>query len=425
MFAARTSAARSASRIARNFATVVDSAGVKVAAVDNGEATSAVTFLVKAGSRYQPKPGVAHALQNFAFKSTGKRSALGTVREAELYGGVLTSSLGREHLALTAEFLRGDESFFVDVLSSFVTNAKFTRHEFTEYVAPVCAAESTAAASNPATRALELAHALAFRNGLGAPLFSAEHNDIVVENIKDFASSVFSKGNIAVLGTGISQEALTQLVEKSLNTLAASGSPSSPASTYFGGETRVDQHGGPETVFIGFGKTGSFSPELAVLSAHLSPAPSVKWSKGLSPIAAGIPEGTSVQTVLLPYSDASLFGLLVQGPNAESVKAAGKAAVTGLKEAAAGVKGDDLKKAIAKAKFAAAASAEGRSGLVASLGSKVLAGSPVSLESTISSFDKVNSSAFSQATSALLKSKPVYVAVGDVGTLPYADELGL
>ena len=68
MLAARASAVRSASRIARNFATVVDSAGVKVAAADNGEATSSVTLLVKAGSRFQNKPGVAHALQNFAFR---------------------------------------------------------------------------------------------------------------------------------------------------------------------------------------------------------------------------------------------------------------------------------------------------------------------------------------------------------------------
>ncbi len=45
----------------------------------------------------------------YSLQSTGKRSALGTVREAELYGGVLSSSLSREHLALTAEFLRGDE----------------------------------------------------------------------------------------------------------------------------------------------------------------------------------------------------------------------------------------------------------------------------------------------------------------------------
>ena len=44
-----------------------------------------------------------------SLQSTGKRSALGTIREAELYGGVLSSSLSREHLAITAEFLRGDE----------------------------------------------------------------------------------------------------------------------------------------------------------------------------------------------------------------------------------------------------------------------------------------------------------------------------
>ena len=68
MLAARASAVRNASKYARSFATVVDSAGVKVAALDNGEATSSVTFLVKAGSRFENKPGVAHALQNFAFK---------------------------------------------------------------------------------------------------------------------------------------------------------------------------------------------------------------------------------------------------------------------------------------------------------------------------------------------------------------------
>jgi predicted Zn-dependent peptidase len=53
----------------RGFATVVDaSAGFKVAAVDNGQPSSSVTVLLKAGSRYQSKPGVAHALSNFAFK---------------------------------------------------------------------------------------------------------------------------------------------------------------------------------------------------------------------------------------------------------------------------------------------------------------------------------------------------------------------
>lgn len=53
----------------RGFATVVDaSSGFKVAAVDNAQPSSSVTVLLKAGSRYQSKPGVAHALSNFAFK---------------------------------------------------------------------------------------------------------------------------------------------------------------------------------------------------------------------------------------------------------------------------------------------------------------------------------------------------------------------
>lgn len=68
MLAARASATRNVQRIARKYATVVDAAGVKVASADHGQPTSTVTVLAKAGSRYQPKAGVAHALKNFAFK---------------------------------------------------------------------------------------------------------------------------------------------------------------------------------------------------------------------------------------------------------------------------------------------------------------------------------------------------------------------
>lgn len=55
-------------RLARSFATVVESGGFKVAAFDTNQPTSSVTFLVKAGSRFESKPGAAHGLKNFAFK---------------------------------------------------------------------------------------------------------------------------------------------------------------------------------------------------------------------------------------------------------------------------------------------------------------------------------------------------------------------
>ena len=63
----RASRVVSASR--RGFATVVDAgSSFKVAVVDNGQPSSSVTILLSAGSRHQSKPGVAHALSNFAFK---------------------------------------------------------------------------------------------------------------------------------------------------------------------------------------------------------------------------------------------------------------------------------------------------------------------------------------------------------------------
>jgi len=261
--------------------------------------------------------------------------------------------------------------FFVDLMSSFLTSSKFLRHEFQEYVLPVVEAESTAASQDPATRALELAHSLAFRSGLGSSLFASPHSHVSLDDVKEFAARAFSKGNIAVLGTGIDSAALTQLVEKALAGAAAgSGAVESKPSTYFGGETRVESHGGPETLFIGFGAAGPADPALAVLSAHLSPQPSVKWSQGISPISGAIPHGTSVQPVLMPYSDATLFGLLVQGSSVEGVREAAKVATKALKEST-GLQGDALKTAAAKAKFAAASSLDGRDGFFNTLSNKV------------------------------------------------------
>lgn len=234
--------------------------------------------------------------------------------------------------------------------------------------------DAALAESDPATQALEVAHLLAFRSGLGASLFASPHSHITAEDIKSFAATAFTKGNIAVIGTGIDQSALAQLVEKTFSTAPSSSSPTTASpSAYYGGETRLQAHGGLQTVFIGFGATGKPTPDVATLSAYLSPESSVKWSQGISPLAASLPKGTSVRSVYLPYSDATLFGLLVQGPTSASVKEAGIAAVKLLKEAAAGngIKPEALKSAIAKAKFSAASAIDGRTGIISALGAKV------------------------------------------------------
>ena len=255
-------------------------------------------------------------------------------------------------------------------------------------------ADSIAASNDPVTKALEAAHTIAFRHGLGASLFASQHPSFTIDDIKAFAASAFSGGNIAVLGTGIDQAKLSKLVEKSLGKVPSSSSAATP-SKYYGGETRVESTNPLQTVFIGFGTTGAPSSDLAALASHIAPEPHVKWSKGISPISEATQLGTTVQTVYLPYSDATLFGVLIQGENPADVKTAAQATVKVLKSQ---VSETDAKKAVAKAKFRAASEADSRDGVVSLLGNKVFAGADASIETALSSFDAVTSSSISSVS---------------------------
>ncbi|KAF8257614.1 Metalloenzyme, LuxS/M16 peptidase-like protein [Lactarius quietus] len=368
-------------------------------------------------------------------QSTGKRSALGTVREAELYGGVLSSSLSREHLALTAEFLRGDEAYFIDVLASFLASPKFTRHELNEYVLPAVHSESSAANQSAPTYALELAHALAFRNGLGYSLYADAHatGNITAEDVRDLHTRAVSNPNgIAVLGTGISTESLAKLLEGAYSahkktSTTTTPTPETHASAYHGGSTRIASTHGPQALFVGFGTTSRASvPALHTLAAHLNPTPALKWSTSAAPLASSIPAGISAHSVLLPYSDATLIGVVLQGTDAAALKEGAKAVVGAFKDAAAGkVAKEELARASARAKFQLAAGVEGREGYVEALGPKVLRGEKADVQAAVEGVHGVTGPSLAQAVADLLKRKPTYVAVGDVRTLPYADEIGL
>lgn len=291
-------------------------------------------------------------------------------------------------------------SFFVDVLADYIAGAKFTRHELTEYVLPAVLAESAAVSHSNSTRALELAHAFAFRSGLGHSLYADEHSagSISAEDVKAFHAQSLS--SLAVLGTGISSDALTSLFEKGFKKAGISPSTadaSASKSSYYGGSTRVTAGHGPQTVFIGFGTSGTASlPALYALNAHISPAPSVKWTTGTSTLSASIPAGVHASTVILPYSDATLFGVLLEGYDAKAVSAASKAAVDAFKSTASKVSAEDATKAVAKAKFTIAGGVEKREGFVSLLGPKVLSGEQAGLDSTVKAVEAVDAAAISK-----------------------------
>ncbi|GAA5976477.1 hypothetical protein JCM5350_001704 [Sporobolomyces pararoseus] len=421
---------------ARSYATpssslfsVQDANGVKVASSETAAPTSAISLVIKAGSRYEPAPGVAHVLKNSLFKNTNKRSQIQLVRETELLGGVLSSSLSREHLILTAEFLKGDEAYFAEALGDAITEAKFAPHEYAEEVVPQVAAEYEQAIRDSTTYAFDLAHQLAFRNGLGNSLFASPHTAVQHSTITSFAKTAFSPSNLSVIGSNVDASQLKSLVgEFFVSGTPSSSSISSSASKYYGGEVRVPSvgHSPVDQFLIAFEGASASSAEFAVLRYLLGGESSIKWSTGSSPLAKLSSTNVSAQAFNLAYSDAGLFGISVKAPTAQVADVASKA-LSELKTVAKGASDEAIKQAIAKAKFAAAAALETRYGQVELVAAQLAAEgkAPASLEDVFSALDKVSAESIAKAAEKAFKSKPTTVAVGNTHSLPYADTIGL
>jgi ubiquinol-cytochrome c reductase core subunit 2 len=306
-----------------------------------------------------------------------------------------------------------DRAYFVDVLASFLASPKFTRHELSEYVLPAVHSESAAATQSAPTHALELAHALAFRSGLGYSLYADSHatGSITAEDIRDLhARAVSNPGSVAVLGTGISTESLAKLFETAVSahkapaTTAVPSAPPAPATAYHGGAARVASAHGPQTVFVGFGSTASASvPTLHALAAHLNPEPALKWAASSAPVASGIPAGVRARSVLLPYSDATLIGVVLEGRDGAALREGAKAVVGAFKDAAGGKVGkEELARAVARAKFQLAAGVEAREGYVGAFGPKVLKGETASVQGTLDGIQAVSGTSLSQVSRAKL-----------------------
>ncbi|KAI1353240.1 ubiquinol-cytochrome C reductase complex CORE protein 2 precursor [Xylaria sp. FL0043] len=431
-------AAAASSSMPTSFAyETADVAGVKVATRDSRGPTTKLAVVAKAGTRYEPAPGLTVGLEEFAFKNTASRTALRIVREAELLGGQLAAYHTREALVVEASFLREDIPYFTELLAEVITQTKYTTFEFHEDVERVLQLKQARFAGDVPAIALDAAHSVAFHTGLGASLFPSPSTPLkgyVNENaIADYAGAVYNKSNIALIGDGATSQALHKWTEQFFKSTPSSSTSSvklnSKASTYYGGEQRTAHTAGNSLVLAFPGSSfGSFKPEVAVLTALLGGQPNVKWSPGfsiLSKATAGA-FNVSASAINLTYSDAGLLAIQINGA-ASAVRKVAEEAVNALKSAAAGsVSKEDLTKAIAKAKFDALdASQSGVATLVSAGSGIVQTGKPYQLAETVESINGVTADKLKTAAKALLDGKATVSAVGDLHVLPYAEELGL
>lgn len=408
-------------------------AGVKVASRDDNGPTTRLAIVAKAGTRYEPLPGLTVGLEAFAFKNTQKRSALRINRETELLGGQLNAYHTREALVLQANFLREDLPYFTELLAEVLSQTRYTTHEYHEEVVNVIRQKQ--AKLDAAAIALDAAHSVAFHNGLGAPLYPTPNTPIssyLDENsVAAFADATFTKGTIAVVADGASETGLSKWIEPFFKTVPAQPSSALPAaaSKYYGGEQRIAKTSGNSMVLAFPGAAlGANQPETAVLVGLLGGESTIKWSPGFSLLsnAATAAPGASAYATNFAYSDTGLLTIQINGP-ASAVRKAAEESVKALRSVAeGGVSQENLVKAIAKAKFNLLSGSEvSGTGIVHAGANLIHGGQPLQVAETIKALEGVNADKLKAAAKTLLEGKASVASVGDLHVLPFADDLGL
>ncbi|KAK4248589.1 Metalloenzyme, LuxS/M16 peptidase-like protein [Corynascus novoguineensis] len=408
-------------------------AGVKVASRDDNGPTTRLAVVAKAGTRYEPLPGLTVGLEEFAFKNTQKRTALRITREVELLGGQLNAFHTREALVLQANFLRDDLPYFAELLAEVLSQTRYTTHEYHEEVLNVI--HQKQAKLDAAAIALDAAHSVAFHTGLGAPLYPTPSTPIASylneNSVAAFAEAAFTKGNIAVVADGASDAGLFKWIEPFFKSVAAqsSSSLSNAASKYYGGEQRIAKPGRNSIVLAFPGAAlGSNQPETAVLVGLLGGESAIKWSPGFSLLsnAAAAAPGATAKATNFAYSDAGLLTIQING-SAAAVRKAAEESVKALKSVVeGGVSQENLVKAIAKAKFNLLSGSEVTgTGLVHAGTNLIHGGKPLQVAETIKALEGVNADKLKAAAKTLLEGNASVAAVGDLHVLPFAEELGL
>jgi len=242
-------------------------------------------------------------------------------------------------------------------------------HEFQEEVLPIAKLAQKVLLDSTTELALNSVHGVAFHRGLGTPLHPTSSTPLSKylnpRDLKLWSKAAYAKPNIAVVANGASHEDLSKWVGQFFADCASSH-PSRvpkvdfPPTKYYGGEERIAHDSGNTMVLAfpgssSFTSGGSYKPEISVLAALLGGQSTIKWTQGftlLAKAAAEYPQA-HISTSHAAYSDAGLLYVTLTG-NARHVRDASKTVVKTIQSIAAGeVSKEDIRKAVALAKFRA------------------------------------------------------------------------
>jgi len=429
--------------------------GVQVASCEHNGAISKVAVGVRGGTRYESAEmrGICHLMNNAMFLLNNKKTALRMTRETQLIGGTVESSFSRELIIRKGTAIRDSLPTLIDNIGATM-NPKYQLWDMAE-VKNSCV--NDIASLDCTAKNLELIHQVAFRTGLGNPLYcmEAKLGALGVEELLSYAQQTHVGSGITVVATNCDHGELVDLV-KDLD-LPGGDVEAPPAQKYFGGEAREftsghvtslhhAEHGihdAPACFVLanlahtdtgtaraslvgpGAGLTSGDLPAFAVLGAILKAPTMVPWgsntvSSAVNRAISGATNASFDASVLnLSYSNAGLFGVHVAtapGAIVDSLRAA--------REAAMDISEEVVERAKAQVKAAVLIAASEADGHVDDVLNQVAhTGGYVAPAASAAAIDAVTPEAVLAAAQQAFGGKSTLVVTGDTTYAPYLDEL--
>ena len=233
---------------------------------------------------------------------------------------------------------------------------------------PVIKLNQKSLLADTAKMAINSAHGVAFHRGLGTPLHPTSSSPMNTylgsPQIQAYSEVAYAKPNFAVVANGANHEELSQWVGQFFKDVRSESNKDLPPlysapTKYYGGEERIAHASGNNMILAFPGSSAvtgpSAKPEMLVLAALLGGQTSIKWSPGFSLLSRATEafSQVSISTDHHTYTDAGLMTISMSGSAIHIRKAAGEV-VKVLKSIAVGdIKSEDVKKAVATAKFQA------------------------------------------------------------------------
>lgn len=401
---------------------------VTVAAYDNNFSVAQVSVVFRVGSRNETydTQGMMHHLRVLSVLSTSGASGFAITRNIQQLGANIVTTADRENIAYTLQVTRNNLNDALKYLEYITTKQIFKPWEVTDELHRL----NLQLDSIPETTwVLELVHKAAFRTGLGNSIYTPKHQigKIGVETLQYFVNSWYTAPKCAVVAVGVPLPVISAFAT---NLELGSKDLANEPSKYYGGEIRQETGSSQTNVALAVEGISIKNEQEALACAILQRAcgsePRVKWGNSSRPLynqianAAGTdPFAASIFNA--SYSDAGIFGvLLCSTPDiAGSItKVAGK----WLKSMNFSDSDVACGKAILKSEILEAA--DNQSALLQGLQHQALFKGQVSTpNSLIASVEKVSASDVKAVANKISKSPLTMVAMGNLKTVPYADEL--